>query len=232
MLRVDDEGVLIIDNTDYNVVDVSDFRPNVDITLTVLEGTIAVDWPLDAIYSAGDSETFQVEFPDDRVRIYNYSDGVARVLLAYPTEAPVVTDIYSQPAIVPAAVSSELDNHGEERIHIAPYIEQEIPEVCAYMYVEYGYNGGDLVTLDSLANTENLPAWFEWGEPFAVTFTDQPGAVYEFNYDEEYDHYYAYRDNGSFWWPTPGLVTNGQISPVTEGGYSWSCLHVEEEPGV
>lgn len=229
MLRVEN-GILIIDNEDYSAVNVWGFTPNRDFTITVLEGQVFIEYPLDDYLSQGESYTMSVQTDDQTVWISSGGVNEARVKIEYvPTE---VVNLYEQQAIVPAAVSSQLDVTGEERIHIAPYVEQEIPEVCAYMYVEYGYNGGDLVTLNSLANTENLPAWFEWGEPFAVTFTDQPGAVYEFNYDEEYDRYYAYRDNGSFWWPTPGLVTNGQISPVTEGGYSWSCLHVEEEPGV
>lgn len=42
-----------------------------------------------------------------------------------PSEAnPYVSDdLYSYPSIVPAAVSSELDESGEERIHIAPYVD-------------------------------------------------------------------------------------------------------------
>ena len=38
------------------------------------------------------------------------------------TDAALVTNIYEQNALVPAAVSSELDDAGEERIHIAPYM--------------------------------------------------------------------------------------------------------------
>ena len=37
----------------------------------------------------------------------------------------VSEDLYSYPSIVPAAVSSQLDDNGEERIHIAPYIDEE-----------------------------------------------------------------------------------------------------------
>jgi hypothetical protein len=35
----------------------------------------------------------------------------------------VSDDLYTYPSIVPAAVSSQLDDGGEERIHIAPYID-------------------------------------------------------------------------------------------------------------
>lgn len=40
-------------------------------------------------------------------------------------------DLYSYPSIVPAAVSSELDESGEERIHIAPYMDPAVEEAGA-----------------------------------------------------------------------------------------------------
>lgn len=42
------------------------------------------------------------------------------------TNPYVSDDLYSYPSIVPAAVSSELDESGEERIHIAPYVQATI----------------------------------------------------------------------------------------------------------
>lgn len=44
-----------------------------------------------------------------------------------PTGEIEVTNIYNQKSIVPAAVSSQLDVTGEERIHIAPYVEIVVP---------------------------------------------------------------------------------------------------------
>lgn len=42
-----------------------------------------------------------------------------------PTDPYVSDDLYSYPAMVPAAISSQLDDAGQERIHIAPYVEFE-----------------------------------------------------------------------------------------------------------
>ena len=43
-------------------------------------------------------------------------------------EDVVYTSLYDQPAIVPAAISSELDEGGEERIHVAPKVTVITPE--------------------------------------------------------------------------------------------------------
>lgn len=58
---------------------------------------------------------------------YMNGDGSGNSYINWVVEVPRPeedVDIYSQLAIVPAAISSELDNHGEERIHIAPYVEE------------------------------------------------------------------------------------------------------------
>lgn len=43
----------------------------------------------------------------------------------HPDFEPVEVDLYAQPSIVPAAISSELDHTGEERIHVAPKITEQ-----------------------------------------------------------------------------------------------------------
>lgn len=51
-----------------------------------------------------------------------------------PQENPDTDSLYDQPCIVPAAVSSELDSHGEERIHIAHYENEiELPRLSLPM---------------------------------------------------------------------------------------------------
>jgi hypothetical protein len=57
-----------------------------------------------------------------------------------PVNPYVSDDLYSYPSMVPAAVSSELSDDGEERIHMAPYVEDvkeavapvppPVPSVC------------------------------------------------------------------------------------------------------
>lgn len=86
-------------------------------------------------------------------------------------DAPAPSDgsIYSQPSIVPAAVSSELDNHGEERIHIAPYEDVKFPLPCTFVmfgegvsWYDYSWPAGwsedyDInVTLKRTGETTNL----------------------------------------------------------------------------
>lgn len=40
-----------------------------------------------------------------------------------PVDPYVSDDLFSYPALVPAAISSQLDDSGEERIHVAPYVD-------------------------------------------------------------------------------------------------------------
>lgn len=82
----------------------------------------------------------------ENVVLSQASGDNVQISIVYVTEAAPV-DIYSQPSIVPAAVSSELDNHGEERIHIAPYAEPEqatptppAPSLCTSASVSVGSN--------------------------------------------------------------------------------------------
>lgn len=73
--------------------------------------------------------------PGENIVLSGASGDAMQVSIVYVTEeAPV--SIYSQPSIVPAAVSSQLDVTGEERIHIAPY--EDVPPVkVATFYVGY-----------------------------------------------------------------------------------------------
>jgi len=97
--------------------------------------------------------------------------------------------LYEYPSIVPAAVSSELDNHGEERIHIAPYVEDtsyDPAPVCVLLYgTDVWGTGGDnsSITIDF---ADNMPVWFDPESPFVLEFDGLGSATYA---QEEFDNY-------------------------------------------
>lgn len=125
MLRVEN-GVLIIDGNDYWQAGVYNLRPNVPITIKILEGSAYIGTRTsEGNYSPGDTVVVQVESTDEEIIVGKDTSDTARFLITYESEAPVVADLYEQKAIVPAAVSSQLDVTGEERIHIAPYEEKD-----------------------------------------------------------------------------------------------------------
>lgn len=79
----------------------------------------------------GQSREFTVPQDGEYTLEYTGSESPSSVgfrLERYGQVEVEITDIYAQPSIVPAAVSSELDNHGEERIHVAPYVDIVVPD--------------------------------------------------------------------------------------------------------
>lgn len=124
-------------------------------------GMGTLDGEILATGTAGESAVFNV--PADGEYILYYAAGGGGGWVGFRLEREItqeaeVTNIYDLPAIVPAAVSSELDNHGEERIHVAPYIEpaQEEPKpVDECVYVEYDqWASGGPVLIDF-----SVPYW-------------------------------------------------------------------------
>ena len=77
----------------------------------------------DTIYlqGVGSSVTVSVNEGENLI-LHGPEDNATEVSLVYYAESAKV-DVYAQPSIIPAAVSSQLDVTGEERIHIAPYAD-------------------------------------------------------------------------------------------------------------
>lgn len=185
MLRVEN-GILIIDNEDYSAVNVWGFTPNRDFTITVLEGQVFIEYPLDDYLSQGESYTMSVQTDDQTVWISSGGVNEARVKIEYvPTE---VVNLYEQQAIVPAAVSSQLDVTGEERIHIAPYHEVVVPEPeedCAELYIGSFSGSNTIIQQEDLSN---LPSWFVLGDPMEIRFyPDSEGSKYELDEHGRYE---------------------------------------------
>jgi hypothetical protein len=134
-------------------------------------------------------------------------------------------DVYLMPAIVPAAVSSELDDSGEERIHIAPYedvVVSKAPETVCTSIRFTPYESPETVT--ELGPENNMPSWWVPGDQFAARF---PGDEYVYYFSEMSDS--RYQSSG------PGLpftdyeaILHGEIAMIvddTPDNFAWSCLH-------
>lgn len=241
MLRVEN-GVLIMDDNEYWQAVVYNLRPNVPITIKILEGSTYISAPTsEGNYGPGDSVVVQVESTGDQITVGKDTSATARFLITYEVEASVASDLYEQKAIVPAAVSSQLDVTGEERIHIAPYEEKDNTpapapvEKCSYIFGTYGYSEGELVVVRE-SNVRDMPSWFAWGESqFLVRFADEPDVTFTFMYDYGRNRYYTYRYDGyyDYYWPVDYGQTryDAQIAMDRDEALEWSCLHVEEDGG-
>lgn len=116
-----------------SIFDVGGFAVGATVIVTVIEGGFDFYYPIDSYLVEGETASFTAE-EDVSLRF----DGEGIIRLAYEQSAN--TSIYEQPAIVPAAVSSELDDAGEERIHVAPYLEEEEPvEVEGAIEIDMGW---------------------------------------------------------------------------------------------
>src|SRR5690606_25941121 len=170
----------------YSTVDVWGFTPNRDFTITVLEGQVFIEDPLYDYLNQGESYTMSAESDEQTVRISSGSGNEARVKIEYvPTE---VVNLYEQQAIVPAAVSSQLDVTGEERIHIAPYHEVVVPEPevdCAELDIS-STGGTNSIIQDS--DLSNLPSWLVLGDPMEIRFyPDGEWSQYELDEHGRYE---------------------------------------------
>lgn len=153
-----------------------------DITSGFVPMPIEQDGVLAVYYTgAEDNSDATVESTDYRVQVWHDCDG-----------AVVPETVYDYPSLVPAAVSSELDNHGEERIHIAPYEDVKFPPQCTFVvfgegvgWYNYtwptGYSPDSpiLVTLKRTGETAELSA-SSWSDLYFVWWPDnyydwQPG---------------------------------------------------------
>lgn len=139
-------------------------------------------------------------------------------------------DMYLMPAIVPAAVSSELDDSGEERIHIAPYVDVVVPEAPETVCTSIQFTPYDDPETETVPGPENnMPSWFVPGDQFAVRF---PGDEYVYYFSEMSDS--RYQSSG------PGLpftdydsILHGEIAMTVDDApenFNWSCLHATSYP--
>jgi hypothetical protein len=95
--------------------------------------------------------------------------------------------LYSYPAIVPAALSSELDNHGEERIHVAPYIDEaEYTPTPPTSPMEIGVGLGEGAFIPSEDFVGNPPEWFVWGNVGYYIYNATEDTWSEFSWLGEY----------------------------------------------
>ena len=155
----------------------------------------------------GQSSEFTV--PQDGEYTLEYIGSAGFRLEREEQEEVEVTDIYSQPSIVPAAVSSELDNHGEERIHIAPYIEEPEPQPQGPSCTPADFTNWDAGVYLSSA----LPTLYEGESVYIDHPIAQGGTYYEGDLVISFDEVLGDIPAGSY----PGVAL------VTEGGYM-GCL--------
>lgn len=179
------------------------------------------------VYIEGIGEFVELTLsPGENIVLSEDSNNTVQVSIVYMTEeAPV--SIYSQPSIVPAAVSSQLDVTGEERIHIAPYADVAVPnppdppQVCATLVFQDSADNNDSSN-NTFLLTElvGVPEGFGTPSELLLDFGPEWGpSVYE---------YYApegryYRIDGSFIYSNTTVSGVGTIS-VVGGGYS-NCIN-------
>lgn len=222
-----------ISNVDY-WVSPSALYPN-GFVIETTEGTIEVEnesdnmqatfpaSPLEynnvtAIHYAGaeGSSDYVVEESTQRVEVWRECEGAE-------------LGVYDQKSIIPAAVSSELDNHGEERIHIAPYedfVSSDVPPEpepdCAEVIITpYSYP-------ETLGGPSGMPEWWSPETAFAIRV---PGSfiVWYFYYDSETDRYRSSEDitlpfNGDY-----EQTLHGEVAAIWDtdpSEYEWSCIHI------
>lgn len=132
------------------------------------------------------------------------------------------TNLYEYPAIVPAAVSSQLDVTGEERIHIAPWVdevESEAPvQGCASVTVTSGYD--PYVEI----GPSGMPSWYSDEASFAIRYG---GTVWEFWWNTIEQRYRNFGD--SFPFDSYDQVLEAEVAPLDGGSpeeSEWSCIHV------
>lgn len=112
--------------------------------------------------------------------------SIQKYFITPPDEDPDLgIDLLEYPGMVPVAISSELDDTGEERIHIAnfPAIVVPPPEVC----VGIDINVVSEPYVLNPADVQFLPSWFTWGDPeFLLALPESIGTiVFEYNGSED-----------------------------------------------
>lgn len=144
----------------------------------------------------------------------------------YFTGTEPVEDLYTQRSIVPAAVSSELDESGEERIHIAPYIDMPTPAaVCMELTAsQIGGSGSSCCIHGAFVNA---PGEFSIYDGFEIDWYDDGNFV---PYDVLSAGNWQIQDGfDSFYGPATG---KGVLRQTTEAGEFLSCLLWEVPAGV
>lgn len=126
------------------------------------------------------------------------------------SDAPVLS-LYEQPSIVPAAVSSELDDAGEERIHIAPKVKIETaplppaPSCAGVLFFSR--------TSVNLHDFQELPEWFDPWNNFQIY-----NEGYElWDFGNQTEGYWELQDMREL--PPPGTSGRGMLyQSIGDGG--------------
>lgn len=132
-----------------------------------------------------------------------------------------VSSLYEQPAMVPAAVSSELDDAGEERIHMAPKIETAPlpPAGCPFWFFSGG-GGSNSYISDFDIPYEDMPEWFDSYSQIEIDFYDT-GNWSTYSSFDGWGH--GLIQGEDIWGPASGRGSLRQ-SDGTDGGYNITCL--------
>jgi hypothetical protein len=169
---------------------------------------VVVAWPVRA------KNQYRLAFKDGYVLTMTMNNGLQeaptfskqKYFLDYSEEAPTV--LYEYEAMVPAAVSSELDDGGEERIHIAnKQPEQFTPTPPANCATGIGYDvwssGGNNFTI-LFAGLTNVPDWLaEIPSVILIDFFDD-GIIDTYDWVPELDDRYEIRGEATVSGPSSG----------------------------
>lgn len=134
--------------------------------------------------------------------------SIQKYFITPPNEDPDLgIDLLEYPGMVPVAISSELDDTGEERIHIANF---PAPATVVEPCLEINMNSSGLGTLGI------MPSWFVEEESFTAVIPDlELTAIFVWDEIEE-----AYQSNEII--PADCSTHNGTISQGLNSG----CVHL------
>lgn len=207
---------------------------------------IQVEDYLDEVLGATDGEdavyTFQIENPGDELWISPWGEtNTVEINISYPSSGECEIR-YDYESIVPIAISSELSDTGEERIHIAPSMEHVEPEPtppapdayvlldnnCTMDFILRPLIWYDYIDPDHGPQEEiDPPSWYVPGDNFTVTWQDWEG---EYEYDSNDGVFYLVADNGGT--PPTCCGPEGQTDPLptfiqgsnsAHGYITWLC---------
>ena len=171
---------------------------------------VVVAWPVRA------KNQYKLAFADGYVLTMTMNFGSQQAptfskqkyFYTHPDFEAVEVDLYAQPSIVPAAISSELDHTGEERIHVAPKIIEREEE-----YYSTGGGGSDPETKDiwvTMLNDgpvllpEGVASQLDLTQPIVV---EAPNGTYEWR---------PYTFVGMSLWSFPTAVAGTPVK-ITQG---------------
>lgn len=137
-------------------------------------------------------------------------------------EDAVFNPAWEYPSIVPAAISSELDDSGEERIHVANKVHAA-PPAPQTPVLYYLADEGSWVP-DHSGWAEHMPSWFVWGDDFYARILNSGNdwMPATFNSGSGYQVYLSID-------PFPGQM---EIASSADGANATTILFKQAEKGV